>query len=1105
MVPDRIGRYRIEGKLGTGGMGEVYRAWDEDLDRRVAIKLIRAGAESARSRKRFRREARMVAALDHPAIVRIHDILPWKDRDCIVMEYVEGRTLTELVRGRPLDIERALALALEITGGLAAAHARSIVHRDLKADNVMVTSAGHPTPGRAKILDFGLAKQLASESREPTVSVEGTIVGTYHSMSPEQIRGTEVDCRSDLFSLGTLLYQMATGEVPFRGDSADEILAHVLTQSQPPARQLNPEIPQELSELIDRLLEKPPDHRPQSAEEVIAVLEPLAVEASGSEPFVRSPAGSGAARATGAGSADPVESPTVYGDRSHAPLGRRKRFTGRKALVVGALVALVAAAFSILMYLHLTTPRPSVAVLGLENRTGRDGDAWLSTAISEILAAELAAGDRIRIVGRTKTVRVMNDLRVTESVQLTTEELTGLRLNLDAKFYVVGSYTSAGENLRLELHLRDAAGEVIESSDDEKPRQRLFELVDAAAVKLRDELGAGAMTEEQKREVEASYPGHPEAARLYADGLDKLRRFSWRDARESLEQAVEIDPHPLSYRALAAVHFALGFESEAREAAQHAKDRAAELPRRKRRELAAYFHEINERWEEAAEIYHDLWQEFDDDVDAGLQLALAQINTGKPQEALDIVADLRRLSASPGAGAEIDLVAAKAHQWLGDLEKARAVIGSAVARAENSRSDRLVAEALFLKGDVLDRLAEYREALEAINDARVGFEAVGDKMSVAATFELMAVILVHQRHPDEARRQFELFYRMYRDNGNDKRAARGAINLGATLSELGRHREAIRYFEQGVKIIEGFGENSKAAAGYANWGTALQETGALAAAQEKYEQAYEIYEEMDRSIEKADTLTNIGEVMFLRGDLTGAQESYQAALVLHQDARSTAGEAYVKFRLGELLTAKGELSDAEHSFGLALKIQRDRGIVSDAALTKVGLAELEIHQDNYGQAQDLAEEAEKPLAEEKMKDEAVMARIICARALLERQKWNEARELVALAESHSVRSENFRLGLVTKILAARLRAESDDLDEIATALRDLEAVAASAAEADFVVDNFEARFALGVVEMKTGRAATGRARLEALAAEAGDKGFGLIVDRVNDELALGSG
>jgi tetratricopeptide (TPR) repeat protein len=268
--PRTIGPYTLETRLGAGGMGEVYQAYDERLDRRVAIKLIRPErVEDETTRERFRREARAAARLSHPAIVQIHDILETGESDAIVMELVPGHSLAELLLDGPLDLRTALRLGREIAEGLEAAHAKGILHRDLKPENVLVTPGGH-----AKILDFGLAKPL-EDGLEPGLTRERTVVGTCRSMSPEQARGLPLDARSDLFSLGVLLYEMLTGRVPFSGVTALDTLANVCSAGQVPIRDLEPAVPEILSDLIDQLLEKDPARRPAAAREVAERLEGL--------------------------------------------------------------------------------------------------------------------------------------------------------------------------------------------------------------------------------------------------------------------------------------------------------------------------------------------------------------------------------------------------------------------------------------------------------------------------------------------------------------------------------------------------------------------------------------------------------------------------------------------------------------------------------------------------------------------------------------------------------------------------------------------------------------------------------------------------------------
>ena len=268
---ERIGPYRLLERLGAGGMGEVFLAYDERLDRRVAIKSIRPGKGiDDQHRERFRREARLAARLSHPAIVPVYDILQEHGTDYIVMEYVEGTSLAAMIERGPLPFRQVLELARELADGLDAAHREGIVHRDLKTENVLVTPSGRP-----KITDFGIAKQILAEGGE-SLTADHTVLGTCRVMSPEQARGEPVDHRTDLFALGVLLYEALTGLSPFAAENSLATLNRVIHHRQTPVRQLTPDVPQELSQLVDHLLEKDALLRPQSSGQVRRELDRLA-------------------------------------------------------------------------------------------------------------------------------------------------------------------------------------------------------------------------------------------------------------------------------------------------------------------------------------------------------------------------------------------------------------------------------------------------------------------------------------------------------------------------------------------------------------------------------------------------------------------------------------------------------------------------------------------------------------------------------------------------------------------------------------------------------------------------------------------------------------
>jgi eukaryotic-like serine/threonine-protein kinase len=365
----RIGAYRIERLLGRGGMGEVYLAYDERLERRVALKRIRADSRSdPRLRQRFRREARAAARLSHPAIVQIHDILEDGSGDCIVLEYVDGRTLSSVLASGPPQPSFALRLAREIAEGLAHAHAQGLLHRDLKTENVIVTGDGH-----AKILDFGLARPVSSDS-DSTLTAEGTVLGTFRAMSPEQALGRELDERSDLFSLGVLLHELLTGRSPFKAASATETLDRVLHHEPTPLSLLRPDLPPELSDLVARLLAKDRDLRPRHASEVARILEQAAAQTAS----LLTP------------DTGPSELPTAAPKQPVATRGRRLR--SRAVVLVLAAGAVAAAAFFLLNGLRTAPLRivvPSPAVTGpADERLGLVVSGVLSSVLGTLSSLE---------------------------------------------------------------------------------------------------------------------------------------------------------------------------------------------------------------------------------------------------------------------------------------------------------------------------------------------------------------------------------------------------------------------------------------------------------------------------------------------------------------------------------------------------------------------------------------------------------------------------------------------------------------------------------------------------------------------------------------------
>jgi serine/threonine protein kinase/Flp pilus assembly protein TadD len=720
MIGQTISHYRVLEKLGAGGMGVVYKAQDTRLDRAVALKFLPENtAKDPQVLERFRREAQAASALNHPGICTIYDIGELDRQPFIAMEFIDGETLRQHIHGKPLAAEEVLDLGIQIADALDVAHAGGIVHRDIKPANVFVTKRG-----QAKVLDFGLAKLVpkgiaGGEDTAPSVpssqdplSVVGIISGTPSYMSPEQVRGDDLDTRTDVFSLGLLLYEMATGRQAFGGSTGGVIIEAILTKAPALVRKVNPEIPTELQEIINKALEKDRAFRYQSAAEICADLRRLKREID---------SGQRTATVTSMAAQPPVRDSRLKG---------HWKLSWKWIVGAAAVVAIALGAGGWLLYntrrAHALNELDTIVLADFINKTG---EPVFDDTLRQGLAAQLEQSPFLSLVSDQRVEQTLRLMGRPADTKLSPEIAREVCQRAGSKAYLSGSIATMGSQYvigtsAVNCQTGDFLAQEQVTADS---KEHVLKALGDASTKLRERLGESLKTI-QKLDTPIEQATTPSLEALQAYSLGRklaMRKGDYADAVPLFQRAIRLDPRfAMAYASLGTSYHNLGEKTQAAVTTKEAYELRGQVSEPERFYIEShYYHFVTGDLERARKIY-ELWtQTYSRETTPPTNLGVIYQSLGQYDKAFVEFREALRLSKDSLSMGNITNV----YIQLNKLDEARKTGQEAIASNLDSADLRLfLFEAAFLEKDTagMDKQAAWA-ADKPGNDSAI-LNALGD-------------------------------------------------------------------------------------------------------------------------------------------------------------------------------------------------------------------------------------------------------------------------------------------------------------------------------------------------------------------------------------------
>jgi serine/threonine protein kinase/tetratricopeptide (TPR) repeat protein len=899
------GRYEIQKLLGMGGMGAVYKAHDLEVDRTLGLKVIRPDlAGNPAILARFKQELVLARQVTHRNIIRIYDLNEADGVKFITMEFVEGEDLrTILTREGKVSPKEAINIMRQSCSGLHAAHAEGVIHRDLKPSNIMRDSSG-----RVVIMDFGLAKTVQSDGMTQT----GMMIGTMEYMSPEQAMGSELDARSDLFTMGLIFYELLTGNIPFRADSAIASLVKRTQERAVPLSGVDPTIPPALSLIAAKCLERDPKARYNTVQELIDDLDIF----EGRRPRGSSSTGSAilgasvfATPAIGAGA---ISSPAT------TPI-QEKRFP-LKWVAVGVAGLALAAGVGLAVKSKIgggsggaqstQAAALSLAIVPFYNSNNDPSLNWLASSLSETLSTDIGQSQRVRLVSPSRLQQVLRDLHISPQSQLDLSTLKRIADFTNADTVVYGQYAKFGDQIRINATVYDLKKDRNFELKTEVPSEKdLLEGLDNLATQVRANLSTDPdVLKDLKGSGQYVLTKSVPALRAYDEGLQLSRSGKEQDASKQFEEAVGEDPNfAMAYSRLAQSYHSLGFDDKADIASRRAVTLSDNLPTQQKYLVEANHAVIMNDTAKAIAAYEKLTNVNPDDADSQLALAGLYQQVSNYDEARKRLA---RVRSTDSKNVDALLASGRVEIDAGNPQAGLEFLNSAYSLATQFGNEEAKASVEQQMGAAYLDLNKLDEALKNFSGALAIRKQLGLEKGVASSLNMIATVQNKMGNSSEALANYKESLAGFQKIGDKRSTAVILMNLGSYYSDHAQYEEALKSTNDALTLYRDLGDEASQATCLNNLGTIRSYTDNFQDALTYYQQAYQIREKLKLTDDMAQSLHNLAETNVELGQYETAVNQYLKAIEIRRNSGDQVGVAINSSSLGELFTEQGKYGSA---------------------------------------------------------------------------------------------------------------------------------------------------------------------------------------------------